>query len=134
VRAGIARRIEKKGHAFSRIHVDDIVQILIASLDNPNPGAIYNLAEDSATSSHEVIAYACELLGLTPPPFTPHEEADMVPMARSFYADNTRIRNNRIKDELGITLKYPDYRAGLLGCLDWEQRHGAGPVAGGEAG
>ncbi|MBU0800785.1 MAG: SDR family oxidoreductase [Alphaproteobacteria bacterium] len=121
VRAGVARRIEKKGHAFSRIHIDDIVQTLIASMNKPNPGAIYNLADDNAAPSHEVIAYACELLGIEAPPLIPYDEADMVPMARSFYADNKRVHNTRIKDELGVVLKYPDYRAGLQGCLDWER-------------
>lgn len=121
LRAGVARRIEKKGHAFSRIHIDDIVNVLMASIARPNPGAIYNLADDNAAPSHEVIAYACELLGLVPPPLIQFEDADMVPMARSFYADNKRVRNDRIKDELGVVLKYPDYRAGLQGCLDYER-------------
>ena len=127
LRAGVARRIDKKGHAFSRIHIDDIVQVLRASMAQPNPGAIYNLADDNAAPSHEVIAYACELLGLPTPPLIPFEEADMVPMARSFYADNKRVRNERIKSELGVSLKYPDYRAGLQGCLAYEraQAHGA---------
>lgn len=124
VRAGVARRIEKRGHAFSRVHIDDIVQTLIASMNKPQAGTIYNVADDNAAPSHEVIAYACELLGLTPPPLIPYEEADMVPMARSFYADNKRVRNDRIKDELGVVLKYPDYRAGLRGCLAYEQLAG----------
>jgi nucleoside-diphosphate-sugar epimerase len=128
VRAGVARRIEKKGHAFSRIHIDDIVNVLLASIAKPNPGAIYNLADDNAAPSHEVIAYACELLGLKPPPLIAYEDADMVPMARSFYADNKRVRNNRIKDELGVVLKYPDYRAGLQGCLDYERAVSSGII------
>lgn len=132
VRAGVARRIEKKGHAFSRIHVEDIVQVLRASIARPNPGAIYNLADDNAAPSHEVIAHACQMLGIEPPPLIPFEEADMVPMARSFYADNKRVRNNRIKDELGVILKYPDYRAGLAGCLAYEQEHGPVLAAAGE--
>ena len=121
VRAGVARRIEKKGHAFSRIHIDDIVNVLMASIAKPNPGAIYNMADDNAAPSHEVIAYACELLGLVPPPLIAFEDADMVPMARSFYADNKRVRNDRIKNELGVQLKYSDYRAGLIGCLEFER-------------
>lgn len=124
VRAGVARRIDKPGHAFSRIHVDDIVQILMASMAMPSPGAVYNCGDDCAAPSHEVIKYACELLGITPPPLIPYSEADMAPIARSFYSDNKRIRNDKIKQELGITLRYPDYRAGLMGCLEAEQLAG----------
>ena len=121
VRAGIARRIRKEGHAFSRIHVDDIVQILIASMNKPNPGAAYNIADDLAAPSHEIIKKACEMLGLTPPPLIPYEEADMAPITRSFYADNKRIKNDRIKNELGVTLKYPTYIEGLQRCLEQEK-------------
>lgn len=121
VRAGVSRRIEKQGHAFSRVHIDDIVRVLQASIARPNPGRIYNVCDDEAAPSHEVIAYACELLGLTPPPLIPYEQADLAPMTRSFYADNKRVRNNRIKDELGVALKYPEFRAGLRACLAAEK-------------
>lgn len=124
VRAGIARRIDKPGQAFNRIHVEDIVQILIASFNKPRPGAVYNLADDDPEPSHEVIRYACELLGLTPPPVMPYDEADMAPIARSFYLDNKRVKNDLVKDELGIGLLYPDYKAGLLGCLEAERHAG----------
>jgi hypothetical protein len=121
VRSGIARRIDKPGHAFSRIHVDDIVQCLIASMDSPAPGNIYNLCDDEAAASGDVIAYACTLLDLPVPPPVPYEEANLPPMARSFYNDNKRVHNDKVKDELGVTLKYPTYREGLEGCLAVEQ-------------
>lgn len=121
VRAGVARRINKPGQVFNRIHVEDIVQVLLASMANPNPGRVYNLADDDPVPSHEVIAYACELLGLTPPPLIPYNEADMAPITRSFYADNKRVCNTRIKTELGVTLKYPDFRKGIEACLIAEQ-------------
>lgn len=121
VRAGSARRIDKPGHAFSRIHIDDIVQVVEASMLNPDPGTVYNLADDNAAPSHEVIAYACHLLGVDPLPVIPFEEADMAPIARSFYMDNKRINNTRIKEDLGVSLKYPDYRSGLQACLDHDQ-------------
>jgi len=120
IRAGLALRIDKPGHIFSRIHVEDIVAALHASMRTPNPGTIYNLADDCPAPSHEVIAYACELLGMTVPPLIPYEEADLTPMARSFYSDNKRVSNERIKQDLGITLKYPDYKSGLQGCLATE--------------
>lgn len=121
VRAGIARRIDKPGHAFSRIHVEDIVQVLMASMAQPHPGAAYNLADDRAAPSHEVIEYACHLLGITPPPLLPYDEADMAPIARSFYADNKRVSNEKIKRELGVRLKFPDFKAGLRECLAMER-------------
>jgi|AntRauTorcE11897_2_1112592.scaffolds.fasta_scaffold02503_4 nucleoside-diphosphate-sugar epimerase len=121
IRAGNSRRIDKPGHAFNRIHVDDIVQTLIASMNKPNPGTIYNLADDHPAPSHEVIAYACTLLGLDVPPLIPFEQVDMAPMVRSFYADNKRVKNTRIKEELGVTLLYPDYQSGLSACFEVEQ-------------
>lgn len=123
VRAGVARRIDKPGHAFSRIHVEDIVRALEASMLKPNPGRAYNLADDLSAQSHEVIAYACELLGIEPPFLMPYDDADMAPITRSFYADNKRIHNMRMKDELGISLKYPDYKIGLKACLEQEEAY-----------
>ncbi len=127
VRAGVARRIHKPGHAFNRIHVEDIVQVILASIAQPNPGTAYNLADDNPVPSHEVIAYACELLGLEVPPLLDYNETDMAPIARSFYKDNKRVNNDKIKQELGVHLKYPDYRAGLEACLAVEQALG-GPI------
>lgn len=121
VRAGVARRINKPGHAFNRIHVEDIVQVLCASIANPNPPTWYNLADDDPVPSHEVISYACELLGMPEPPLIPFDEADMAPMALSFYKDNKRVRNDKIKEELGVSLKYPTYKAGLDACLNAEE-------------
>ena len=122
VRAGLARRIDKPGHVFSRIHVEDIANILMASMARPNPGRIYNVCDDFAAPSHEVIDYACGLLGINSPPLIPFEAADMAPIARSFYNDNKRIRNDRIKDELGVSLLYPDYKSGLSACMETEVR------------
>lgn len=121
VRAGVARRINKPGHAFSRIHVDDIVQVLLASMQQPRPGNVYNLADDRAAPSHEVIAHACELLGLTPPPLLQYDEADLAPITRSFYSDNKRIRNEKIKQTLGVNLRHPTFVEGLRACLAAEE-------------
>lgn len=118
VRDGTARRIVKPGQVFSRIHVDDIAQVLAASITHPNPGAAYNLCDDDPAPPEDVIAHAAELLGLPVPPAIPYHEAEMTPMARSFYAESKRVRNDRIKDELGVRLLYPTYRAGLRALLD----------------
>ena len=113
VRSGRARRIVKPGQVFSRIHVDDIVQTLRASMNRPNPGAAYNVCDDEPAPPQDVIAYACRLLGVAPPPEVALEDAALSPMARSFYRDNKRVANGRIKDELGVRLAWPNYRAGL---------------------
>lgn len=117
VRDGAARRIIKPGQVFSRIHVDDIAQTLAASIARPNSGAFYNLCDDDPAPPQDVIAYAAELLGLPLPPAQNYATAEMTPMARSFYAESKRVRNDRIKDELGVRLIYPDYRHGLAALL-----------------
>lgn len=122
VRNGTARRIIKKGQVFSRIHVEDIAQVLWASINNPNPGAVYNVCDDDPAPPEDVIEYAAELLDMPVPPAIPFEEADMTPMARSFYAEAKKVRNDRIKSELGVKLLHPDYRSGLKALLAAEQR------------
>ncbi|WP_262386423.1 hypothetical protein ROLI_005370 [Roseobacter fucihabitans] len=122
VRAGTARRIIKAGQVFSRIHVEDIAQVLEASLAWPNPGAIYNLCDDDPAPPQDVIAHAAELLGLPLPPEVDFETADMTPMARSFYAESKKVRNDLIKQELGIRLLFADYRVGLNALLEEEER------------
>ncbi|MEL6570112.1 MAG: SDR family oxidoreductase [Pseudomonadota bacterium] len=114
VRNGTARRIIKPGQVFSRTHVADIAQVLLASINTPNPGAAYNVCDDDPAPPEDVIAYAAELLGMPIPPAEDFATAEMTPMARSFYAESKKVRNGRIKDELGVKLLYPDYRSGLL--------------------
>jgi len=115
LRAGTARRIDKPGQVFSRIHVEDIAGVLEASIAKPNPLRAYNVCDDEPAPPAEVVAYAAELIGAAPPPLVPFEEAakDMSPMAKSFYAESKRCSNRRIKDELGVSLLYPTYREGL---------------------
>lgn len=113
VRNGTARRIIKPGQVFSRIHVEDIAQTLLASIDRPDPGAVYNLCDDDPAPPQEVIAHAARLLSCPVPPAIPFEQADMTPLARSFYAESKRVRNDRIKRDLGVRLIYPTYREGL---------------------
>ncbi len=117
VRDGSARRIIKRNQIFSRIHVEDIASILAGSIAKPNPGRVYNVADDEPCPPQDVVAYAAELLGLNPPPEIPFDEAILSPMARSFYDDSKRVSNARIKSELGITLKYPNFRVGLRSLL-----------------
>lgn len=120
VKDGTARRIVKPGQVFSRIHVDDIAQVLAASVARPDPGRIYNVCDDEPAPPQDVIAHAADLLGLPHPPTLAFEDADLSPMARAFYADNRRVRNERIKRELAVVLKYPTYREGLAAILATE--------------
>lgn len=113
LRAGRAHRAVKPGHVTSRIHRDDIAGVLRASIARPNPGAIYNVCDDEPAPPQDVVTHAAHLLGVAPPPEVPFDQADLSPIARSFYEDDRRVSNRRIKDELGYRLLYPTYREGL---------------------
>lgn len=117
VRKGTARRIIKEGQIFSRIHVEDIAQALALSIATPAPGAIYNLCDDDPAPPQDVIGFAADLLGLPLPEAVDFETAEMTPMARSFYAESKKVRNDRAKAELGWMPKYPDYRTGLAAMM-----------------
>lgn len=117
VREGSARRVIKLGQIFSRIHVDDIAGILAASIAHPNPGRIYNVADDEPCPPQDVVTYAAALLRMKPPPEIAFEQAELSAMARSFYADSKSVSNMRVKQELAYRLKYPNYRVGLQSLL-----------------
>jgi len=117
LRAGTAKRIDKPGQVFSRIHVDDIANVLMASIARPRPGAVYNVCDDEPAASADVITHAAGLLGMAPPLLVPFEVAELSRMARSFYDDNKRVSNALIKAELGVSLRYPTYRDGLAAIL-----------------
>jgi len=117
LRAGTAQRIVKPGQVFSRIHRDDIVRVLRASMAHPNPGRMYNLCDDDPAPPQDVIGHAAQLLGLPMPPEIAFDQADLGPMARSFYAESKRVSNARIKQELGVSLAYPTYCQGLASLL-----------------
>jgi len=116
---GTAKRLIKPGQVFSRIHVEDIAGVVCASIAKPAPGTAYNVADDEPAPPQDVVAYAASLMGVEPPPEQDFETAasSLSEMARSFYADNKRIDNKRIKTELGVRLIYPTYREGLSACL-----------------
>lgn len=118
LRQGKARRIVKPGHVFSRIHVDDIAAVLEASIGRPRAGGIYNVCDDEAAPPQDVVLFAADLAGLTPPPEISLDAADLSPMARSFYDETKRVSNARIKSELGVRLRYPTYREGLRALFE----------------
>jgi len=117
LRAGTAQRIVKPGQVFCRIHVADIAQVLRASMERPTPGRIYNVSDDEPAPPQDVITHGARLLGVAPPPEVPFEQAELSPMARTFYQDSKRVKNHRIRQELGVTLLYPTYREGLKALL-----------------
>lgn len=118
LREGRSQRIVKAGQVFNRIHVDDIATTLLASVDRPRPGAIYNVTDDEPAAPQTVTEHAAALAGLPLPPEIDFETADLSPMARSFYGENKRVRNRLIRDELGVALAYPTYREGLAALKD----------------
>jgi len=115
MKAGTARRIDKPGQVFSRIHVEDIAGTVLMAITGVHAGTTYNVADDLPASTSDVVAFACDLLGKPAPTVIPWEQAEptMSAMARSFYAETRRVRNDRIKNQLGVVLRYPTYREGL---------------------
>ena len=124
--AGTARRIVKPGQIFNRIHVADIAAVIEASLARPRPGGIYNVTDNEAAPPQDVVAFAARLCGVEPPPEIPFEAAELSPMARSFYSESRRIRNELIREELGVTLALSD----LSRRVDRLRALGEGPAAG----
>lgn len=120
LRAGTAQRIIKPGQVFSRIHRDDIGAALLAAIQSEQGHAVYNLCDDAPAPPQDVIAYAAELLGIAAPPEVAFATADLSPMARSFYSESKRVRNDRIKRDLGWQPLYPDHRSGLRAVLEAE--------------
>ncbi len=114
LRAGTARRIVKPGQIFNRIHVADIAQVVSAAIaQGPTKHEIYNVCDDEPASPALVMEFAANLLAMDSPPAIPLEDAGLSPMGMSFYSESKRVRNNKIKDELGVQLIYPNYRTGL---------------------
>lgn len=113
IKSGKARRIVKEGQVTSRIHVEDIAQVLAASIARPKARGIYNLADDYPCAPLEVLDYAATLLGAPPAPSIAFEDLPPDSPSRRFMTDNRRVQNNRIKNELGVQLLYPTYKEGL---------------------
>lgn len=118
LRAGTARRLVKPGQVFNRIHVDDIATAIAAGIARPEVGPAINVTDDEPAPPQDVVAYAAELIGAPVPPDIPFDAADLSPMARSFYSSNKRVANRRLREQLGVELRYPTYREGIaaLAC------------------
>jgi nucleoside-diphosphate-sugar epimerase len=109
---GKGHRIVKPDQVFNRIHVDDIVAALASAIAKDAAG-VFNLADDEPAPPQDVIGFAAGLMGIDPPSEVPFDQADLPPMARSFYGENKRVSNRRTKQALGVSLRYPTYREGL---------------------
>jgi nucleoside-diphosphate-sugar epimerase len=114
LRLGRARNVDKPGQVFNRIHVDDIAQAIEAAFALQAEG-VFNVTDDEPSPPGDPIVFAAGLLGVAAPPPIPYAEAvkAMSPLAASFYAENRRVRNDKLKRELGVRLRYPTYREGL---------------------
>jgi nucleoside-diphosphate-sugar epimerase len=121
LREGTSLRIIKPGQVFNRIHVDDIAATVCAGIAGRGAEQIYNVTDDEPAPPQDVITYAAELLHMPPPPEVPFEAASLSPMAASFYADNKRVSNARLRQELGVALQFPTYREGLQSILAAER-------------
>jgi hypothetical protein len=113
LRAGTARSIVKPGQVFNRIHVDDIARVLAAAIDKDTGHRVFNVSDDEPAPPEDVVAYAAELLGLPAPPTATFEAAGLSGMAASFWSECKRVRNDRVRRDLGVDLLYPTYREGL---------------------
>jgi len=128
LRAGTARRLDRPGHAFGRVHRDDIAGAVLAAIfQQHSPGVrVLHLADNEPAESAAVVAEAARLLGMEPPPLLPFAPAwaAMSPMARSFWLENRRVSSAATQAVLGYRWRYPDFRAGLAAILAEEGRHG----------
>ncbi|CAN1485455.1 WcaG Nucleoside-diphosphate-sugar epimerases [Rhabdaerophilaceae bacterium] len=116
LRAGTARRIVKPGQVFNRIHVSDIAGALSKAAGYSGALGTLNLTDDQPAPPQDVVAYAAQMLGLPVPPDIPFHEANLSAMGRSFYGENKRVSNARIKEQLGYSFRCPTYREGLAAC------------------
>lgn len=114
---GTARRLVKPGQVFNRIHVSDIGGAVALALQQQGPLGTLNLTDDEPCPPQDVVAFAAALLGLAPPPEQPFEAAELSPMARSFYSENKRVSNSRLKTRIGYDFRCPTYREGIRACL-----------------
>ncbi len=122
LKAGAAKRIVKRGQVFNRIHVEDISRAIDATAASSSPGDVFNVSDDAPAPPQDVVTYAAMLMGVAPPPEQDVETAGLTPLARSFYDENKRVSNRKLKDALGVKLAYPTYRVGLEAL--WEAGEG----------
>jgi nucleoside-diphosphate-sugar epimerase len=117
IKAGTAKCINKPGQVFNRIHVEDIARSIKACFEREEQGGVWNVCDDEPAPPQDVVQFAAQLLGVTPPPEIDFNTADLSPMARSFYSECKRVSNRALKEKLGVSLAFPTYREGLNALL-----------------
>ena len=120
LRDGTSRIIEHRGQVFNRIHVEDICRVIEAAMAQPRRGRIINLADNKPAPQGDVVRHAAGLIGVEPPQPQGLKEANLSPMARSFYVSRRKVASKVIGPELGLDLLYPDYESGLAAILKAE--------------
>lgn len=120
LRDGTSRIIEHRGQLFNRIHVEDICRVIEAAMAQPRRGRIINLADNKPAPQGDVVRHAAGLIGVEPPQPQSLAEANLSPMARSFYVSRRKVASKVIGPELGLDLLYPDYESGLAAILKAE--------------
>ncbi len=113
IETGKAIRIFKAGHYFSRVHVKDIVSIIKAMINEPKSHEIYNIADDYPSAQHEVIEFACNLMGKTLPEMINFEDANLSETMLNYYMSSKRIDNSKVKRDYKLNMEFPSYREGL---------------------
>lgn len=112
VRTGTARRVDRPGHRFNRIHVEDIAGAVLAAMQ-AGAGGIFNLVDEAPAEPRHVTEFACRLLGAPLPQLLPIDLARMSPMARGFWTEQRLVAGRKMRDRLGYRLRHPDYKSGL---------------------
>ena len=120
--AGTARRLIKPNQVFNRIRVEDIAGATVF-LSGRSIGGVFNITDHEPAPPQDIVAEAARLMGVAPPPKMPFETAELSPMARSFYGENKRVSNTRLRD-LGFVFRFPDYRISLAEL--WSNGHWRG--------
>lgn len=128
---GKARRLVKPRQVFNRIHVEDIARAAAALVTHEGPSDVWNVTDDEPAPPQDVVAFAAEMMGIEPPPEQDFEMAELTPMARSFYGENKRCSNRKMKEVLGLDLAFPTYREGIAALwADGEGREAAREIGG----
>ena len=121
---GSQKRVIKPGQVFNRIHVEDVAGLVAAGMARPPAGTVFNGVDEEPSAPQEVVLHAASLMGITPPPEVPLEQAGLSPMGLSFYGENKRVSSRWTREVLGYELRYPTYREGLAALAsarDWER-------------
>ena len=113
LKTGRKAQVVVSGQYFNRIHVEDIAQVLFASMQKTGLGSVYNVCDDLPARSIDVMKFAAEAAGVPLPDAVAIADAKLSGMAKSFYSESKRVRNGLIKTQLGVDLLYPDYRCGI---------------------